>query len=84
MPRAVRLEMAPNVIVKQDIPKLEDLTGGQVLLFSQGLGCSEELIFRFWWMVDGVEEVENEVMSIDGVLIFSVIYREFKTKLKYI
>lgn len=75
MPRAVRLEMAPNVIVKQDIPKLGDLMGGQVLLFSHGLGCSEELIFRFWWRMDGVEKVENEVMSTEGVLIFSVIFR---------
>ncbi|TNN70390.1 hypothetical protein EYF80_019416 [Liparis tanakae] len=80
MPRAVRLEMAPNIIVKQDIPKLEDLTGGQVLLLGQAVGCSEEFIPRFWWRVDGVEEVENEVMSIDGVLIFSIIYRKQQAK----
>lgn len=66
--------MAPNVIVEQVIPKPEDLTGGQVLLFSQGLGCSEELIFRC--RLDGVREVENEVMSMDSVLIFDAIYRE--------
>lgn len=66
--------MAPNVTVKQVIPKPEDLTGGQVLLFSQGLGCSEELISRC--RLDGVGEVENEVMSMDSVLIFDAIYRE--------
>lgn len=82
MPNAVRLEMVPNVIVKQDIPKLEDMSSGQVLLFSERLGCSEELIFRFWWRMDGVEEAENEA-SIDGVLISSVIYRELQAKFKY-
>lgn len=63
MPRAVRLEMAPNVIVKQGTTKL-----GQVLLFGQALGCSEELVLRFWWRMDGVVDVEKESMSIESVL----------------
>ncbi|KAK5913930.1 hypothetical protein CgunFtcFv8_008413 [Champsocephalus gunnari] len=77
MPRAVRLEMAPNVIVKQDTPKLDDFIGSKVLLFSQGPGCSEEFISRFCRRMDGVE-VENVV--IDTVLIFSVTYGEIAGK----
>lgn len=71
--------------MKQDIPKPEELMGGHVLLlFSQMPGCSEELIFRSWCKVDSeVEEVKNEVTSADGVVIFSVIYRELQAKLKY-
>lgn len=80
MPRDVRLEMIPNDIVKQVILKPEDLTSSQAL-FSQGLGRSEELIFRCKW--DDIEEVENEVVSINGVLIFDVIYGEIQVKLKY-
>ena len=76
--RAVRLEMAPNAIVKQDMPNPENVMSGPVVPFSQGLCSSEELTFRFWWRMDGVEEGENDVMSKDGVLIFSVIYREFR------
>lgn len=70
--------MIPNDIVKQVILKPEDLTSSQAL-FSRGLGCSEELIFRW----DDIEEVENEVVSINGVLIFDVIYGEIQVKLKY-
>lgn len=83
MPRAVRLEMAPNVIVKQDIPIPEGFTGDQVLPFCQAPGCSDELIFRIWWRMGGAEELDNKVMSVDGVLIFSDIYRELQAKLKY-
>lgn len=79
MPSAARLEMAPKVMVKQDIPKPDELMG-KVVLFSQRLGYSEELIFMFWWRIGGTEELDNEVMSIDGVLIFSVIYKELQTK----
>lgn len=63
----------------------EDLVGGQVLLFSEGLGCSEELIFMFWGRMDGVGEVENKFTSVDGVLILSVVCRELQSvkKSKY-
>lgn len=69
MPRAVRLEMAPNVRVKHVIPKPDGLMGGQVLLFSQGLGSSEELIFRC--RLDSTEELDNGVTVVDSVLMLA-------------
>lgn len=36
-----------------------------------------------WWL-ECVVEMENEVMTVDGVLIFHVIYSELKAKLKYL
>lgn len=64
--------------MKQVMLKSGDRTNDQLLLFRQALGCSEELIIRFWGRMDGVEEVENEVMSTDGVLIFTVTFRRLQ------
>lgn len=74
MPRAVRLEMAPNVRVKHVIPKPDGLMGSQVLLFSQGLDPSEELIFRC--RLDSTEELDNGVTVVDSVLMLAELCKE--------
>lgn len=61
MQRAVRLETAPNVIVKTDSARPEgDRVDGQELLLGQGPDHSEEFIIsRFWWSVDAAEQEDD-------------------------
>lgn len=79
MPRAMKLEMAPNIRVKHVVAKPNAWLGGQALLLNQAMGCSVAFILKC--SLNGTEEAGNAVTSMAGVVVFDEAYREQTAKL---